>query len=236
MRSTGEWQPSGSGHTVDVEVNLRQLNRSTLARQLLLDRSALTAVDALDRVVAIQAQEAASPYVALWNRISGFDPHEFDRAFDERVVVKAPLMRITLHAVTAADYSTLHEAMLPTLRAARLGDRRFAASGLTIADADEPEHLEGPGGATYYDVLGAEIPDGDVPAPPPSRPRPSATSTPPPGRAWKPRPPPCSPSSPTETPPSTVVSPTGGPSCRPVRCGDSQAGDAGSIPVRLLYR
>jgi hypothetical protein len=45
-------------------------------------------------------------------------------------------MRITLHAVHAADYRAFREAVEPTLRGSRLGDPRFRASGLTAADAD----------------------------------------------------------------------------------------------------
>jgi hypothetical protein len=50
-------------------------------------------------------------------------------------VVKGTLMRITLHAVDAADYPAFHEAMQPSLRAARLNDRRFTETGLTTEDA-----------------------------------------------------------------------------------------------------
>jgi hypothetical protein len=88
------------------------------------------------RVVALQAQEPASPYLALWNRVANFDPADLDRAFRDDEVIKATLMRITLHAVTAVDYPALHDAMQPTLRAARLNDRRFRRTGLTPADAD----------------------------------------------------------------------------------------------------
>jgi hypothetical protein len=114
----------------------RQLNRATLARQLLLGRERLTVVDAVHRVVALQAQEPASPYIALWNRLTGFDPAELDAAFADHAVVKATLMRITLHAVDADDYPAFHEAMLDNLRAARLNDRRFRSTGLSVADAD----------------------------------------------------------------------------------------------------
>lgn len=114
----------------------RQLNRATLARQLLLERVRLPAVEAVRRIVALQAQEAASPYLALWNRVERFDPAELDGAFLEQTVVKATLMRITLHAVHVSDYPLFHSAMQPTLRAARLGDRRFKATRLSSADAD----------------------------------------------------------------------------------------------------
>jgi hypothetical protein len=127
-----------------MTVTARQLNRATLARQLLLRRDRLGVVDAVRRLVALQAQEPASPYLALWNRLAEFDPAELDAAFADHAVVKATLMRITLHAVDAADYPVFHAAMLPTLRAARLGDARFTSTGLSTADADAlVPHLRG---------------------------------------------------------------------------------------------
>lgn len=114
----------------------RQLNRATLARQLLLRRERLPVAEAVRRVVALQAQEPPSPYVALWTRVDGFDPSDLDAALAEHTVVKATLMRITLHAVHADDHPPFHEAMQTTLRAARLGDRRFTSTGLSIDDAD----------------------------------------------------------------------------------------------------
>jgi hypothetical protein len=115
----------------------RELNRATLARQLLLERGPLTVLDAVRRVVALQAQEPASPYLALWNRIAGFDPTDLDAAFADGTIRKSSLLRITLHAVSADDHPVFHAAMLPALRASRLGDRRFAETGLTVEDADE---------------------------------------------------------------------------------------------------
>lgn len=122
----------------------RRLNRATLARQLLLGRERLDVAEAVRRVVALQAQEAASPYLALWNRLDRFDPAGLDAAFADRAVVKATLMRITLHAVHAEDYPAFHAAMVSSLRASRLHDRRYTSTGLSIADADAvlPEVLE----------------------------------------------------------------------------------------------
>jgi hypothetical protein len=119
-----------------MRLTARQLNRATLGRQLLLRRETLDAVEGVRRVVALQAQEPASVYIALWNRLAGFDPTDLDRAYAEHAVVKASLLRITLHAVTADDYPAFHQAMQFTLRAARLNDRRFAVAGLSKADAD----------------------------------------------------------------------------------------------------
>ncbi len=136
--------PAGMGQRVPcaVMITARELNRAALSRQLLLEREQLTVPDAVRRVVALQAQHPASPYLALWNRVTGFAPAELDAAFIGRAVVKATLMRITLHAVHAEDYPVLRAAMQPTLYASRLGFR-FAEAGLTPADADElvPELL-----------------------------------------------------------------------------------------------
>ncbi|MFE2722183.1 winged helix DNA-binding domain-containing protein [Kitasatospora sp. NPDC059327] len=117
-------------------ITARALNRSTLARQLLLAREPLDAAAAVRRVVALQAQEPASPYLALWTRLAGFDPVGLDTAVADLQVVRSTLMRITLHLVHTEDYRTFRQAMEPTLRASRLGDRRFTASGLTATDAD----------------------------------------------------------------------------------------------------
>ncbi|MGW6723884.1 winged helix DNA-binding domain-containing protein [Streptomyces sp. NPDC054995] len=126
-----------------MDITARGLNRSTLARQLLLRREPLDAARGVRRVVALQAQQPASPYIALWNRLADFDPAGLDAAFADHAVVKATLMRLTLHAVHAEDHPAFREAMHPVVRASRLG-RRFTDSGLTAGDADElvPQLLE----------------------------------------------------------------------------------------------
>ena len=119
-----------------MSLTARQLNRATLGRQLLLRRERLGVVDAVRHIVALQAQEPASPYLALWNRLLDFDPADLDAAFADGRVVKASLIRLTLHAVHAEHYPAFHDAMLSSLRASRLNDRRFTTSGLSTADAD----------------------------------------------------------------------------------------------------
>ena len=95
----------------------RALNRATLARQMLLaPGSGLDPVRALERIGGAQAQEPASPYLALWTRLSDFDPAGLGRAFSERNAIKASLMRITLHAVSATDYLSMLPALLPMFR------------------------------------------------------------------------------------------------------------------------
>lgn len=47
----------------------------------------------MKRIIALQAQEPPSPYIALWNRMQRFDPGHLDSAFRSHEVVKASLMR-----------------------------------------------------------------------------------------------------------------------------------------------
>lgn len=122
--------------TSTTPVTARQLNRATLARQLLLAREPLGVVEGMRRIVALQTQEPPSPYLALWARLTGFQPEELDRALADHAIVKATLMRVTMHAVSADDYPSFHEAMQVTLRPARLNDRRFRSEGLTSDEAD----------------------------------------------------------------------------------------------------
>jgi hypothetical protein len=114
----------------------RRLALALLDRQLLLERRPLDVVEAVRRVCALQAQTPASPYLALWNRVRDFVPEDLDAAFADGRLVKATLLRITLHVVPAEDYAPYRAALLGTLRGARLYDRRYTATGLSPADAD----------------------------------------------------------------------------------------------------
>src|SRR5947207_906309 len=114
----------------------RQLNRATLARQMLLRREKVPVAEAVHRLAALQAQAPASPYIALWNRLEDFQPANLDRALAARKIVRASLMRVAIHAVAAADYPAFHEAMQTTLRGARLNDRRFLSAGISKEECD----------------------------------------------------------------------------------------------------
>jgi hypothetical protein len=63
-----------------MKITAHGLNRATLARQLLLAREPLDVAEGVRRVVALQAQQPVSPYIALWNRLSGFDASGLDAA------------------------------------------------------------------------------------------------------------------------------------------------------------
>jgi hypothetical protein len=85
-------------------LTLRQLNRTTLLRQLLLRRERLSPAHAIERLAGLQAQHAPSPYIALWSRLLEFERSSLERALRRDAVIKATLMRATLHLVAASDY------------------------------------------------------------------------------------------------------------------------------------
>ena len=108
-------------------LTLRELNRATLARQLLLERRKVGVVGAVERLAGLQAQWAPAPYVGLWTRLDGFRRETLERALLARRIVRAVLMRGTIHLVSLADYGIFGAAVgrPPWLKpeAAATGDR-----------------------------------------------------------------------------------------------------------------
>src|SRR5438309_6202278 len=86
------------------ELTLRELNRALLARQMLLARQRIGVVDAVERLACLQGQWPPSPYVALWTRLFGFSRERLSAEIDRGAIVKATLMRATLHLVSAREY------------------------------------------------------------------------------------------------------------------------------------
>ncbi len=93
----------------------RQLNRATLARQMLLERSGVTALDAIRFLVGLQAQEPPDPYIGLSARLAGFDTKELETLILDRQVVRLVVQRGTVHAVTADDCLLLRPLAQPIL-------------------------------------------------------------------------------------------------------------------------
>ncbi len=96
-------------------LTLRELNRATLARQMLLERADLSVTSAIERLVGMQAQLSSAPFVGLWTRLKDFKRDNLASAIQDHSVVKATMMRATLHLVTANDYDWLRTTLQPAI-------------------------------------------------------------------------------------------------------------------------
>jgi hypothetical protein len=104
-------------HAAQESLSLRQLNRATLARQMLLAREDVTPLGAIERLVGMQAQFPRPPYVGLWGRLPGFRREALTRLLLERKVVRATFLRGTLHVASARDFVALRPTVQPVLDA-----------------------------------------------------------------------------------------------------------------------
>src|SRR4051794_1355267 len=118
----------------------------------------------VERLVGMQAQVPANPYVGLWSRIEGFRAEELSGAIASRDAVRAQLMRSTIHLVSARDCLALQPLMAPVLArtfrspfavrmgSAKLGDVVAAARELLAEPRTRAELAE---------LLASRWPDAD---------------------------------------------------------------------------
>jgi hypothetical protein len=112
----------------------RALNRAALRRQFLLERAPVTALDAVGRLAGLQAQAPLAPYVGLWTRLAGFRPEELKELITERAVLRAHLMRNTVHLVDAADYIRFRPLYQPLLARHLAGNFGKNLIGVDLAE------------------------------------------------------------------------------------------------------
>jgi hypothetical protein len=98
-------------------MTLRELNRATLARQMLLARDKRPLVKAIEHVLGVQAQLARPPFTGLWSRLVNFTRADLSSAVHARTVVRATSMRGTIHLMTAADFLRFRGCLQPSLDA-----------------------------------------------------------------------------------------------------------------------
>ena len=133
-------------------LSLRELNRAILERQMLLSRAPVGPVEAVERLVGMQAQWPPAPYVGLWSRVEGFRREELERALAAGELVKATVMRQTLHLVTPADYglfragmqemnfpwnSALAQRLAPVVRPLAEGGQVTSSAAMAVLDGHD---------------------------------------------------------------------------------------------------
>ena len=96
-------------------LGLRDLNRTLLARQHLLERRPGPALDMVEHLVGLQAQETLSPYLSLAARIEGFDPLELSAALETGEAARLLTMRTTIHLHHGADARRVRSWVQPAL-------------------------------------------------------------------------------------------------------------------------
>src|SRR5438128_1910197 len=138
-------------------LTLRELNRATLARQLLLQRKRLSPTTVIERLVGMQAQWPPAPYVGIWTRTTSFRRQALERELASAAVVRATVMRQTLHLVTRRDYALLRAALSETNFPDQTGlSKRLAPSVRALAakgpvtTAEALAHLEREHGLTGF--------------------------------------------------------------------------------------
>ncbi|MBC6451378.1 winged helix DNA-binding domain-containing protein [Actinokineospora xionganensis] len=115
-------------------ISKRALNRATLARQLLLERSDLGVVDAVEHLAGLQAQTPHTWYVGLWTRLRDLTPSQVSDALESRDLVRIALMRSTIHLVSAADCLRLRPPLAAMLTS---GTNAIFGKRLVGVDRDE---------------------------------------------------------------------------------------------------
>ncbi len=116
--SPRRWIVAGPNRPRDDEVQRvteRELNRWTLARQLLLQRTARPVIEVIEHLIGLQAQTPMAPYFGLWSRVAEFVPDRLEELIAGRSAVRTAVMRSTVHLVSARDSLRLRPLVQPVL-------------------------------------------------------------------------------------------------------------------------
>ncbi|MDS1269606.1 crosslink repair DNA glycosylase YcaQ family protein [Lipingzhangella sp. LS1_29] len=115
----------------------RELNRALLDRQLLNRRAEFSVEEALEHLVGLQSQQPNPPYFGLWSRLESFDPDDLVQPLLQRNVVRATLMRCTVHVVTAGDCLFLRRSIARVIDRQLRGNPTRAAELKKLPDLDD---------------------------------------------------------------------------------------------------
>jgi Winged helix DNA-binding domain len=83
---------------VTSALSVRALSRARLGRLLLLRRSDLTALAAIEHLAGLPAQAPFPPCHGLWSRLAGFRPGDLAEPITSRRAARGALMRGAVRA------------------------------------------------------------------------------------------------------------------------------------------
>jgi hypothetical protein len=139
--SKAEAEPEAEAEAV---LNLRDLNRAALARQMLLERQPITVTRALHNLLAVQGQLPRAPFVGLWSRLTDFAPASLRDAIRDRQVVRATMLRGTLHLMLAEDLLAFRASLRTEAALTLPGGKRWTAADLEPTLQLAREHFREP--------------------------------------------------------------------------------------------
>jgi hypothetical protein len=132
----------------------RELNRALLARQMLIQRERITALEAIEQFIGLQAQAPNPPYWALWTRLKSFKQEHLGELIRNKQAVRIALMRSTIHLVSARDALQLRPWVQPVLDRSLNGSygKRLAGIDIQVLSEAGREILESEGPLTLNDL------------------------------------------------------------------------------------
>lgn len=146
----------------------RQLNRTLLGRQHLLERVDLAPHAMAAHLLGLQAQESLSPYLSLHARLASSDPYAVSRALEDRSLVRLLAMRGTIHLLSPEDALELRPWTQPVMdRAQRTHDDVVPQFARPLVQRPPRGTWKGGGGVEYaelVDWVGAPLREPDVPS------------------------------------------------------------------------
>ena len=122
----------------------RELNRALLARQMLLERQPVSATQALHTLLAVQGQLPRAPFIGLWARTANFAPEDLREAIKARQVVRATMLRGTLHLMLAEDVLAFRTTLRTEMEMTMPAGKRWTQADLEPTLSLASEHFQAP--------------------------------------------------------------------------------------------
>lgn len=124
---------------------------------MLLSREKSTALDAVKRLVGLQAQVARPPFVGLWTRLERFCRDDLIGLLRQRRIVRATALRGTLHLMATDDYVSLRGVLQPMLTRGMQGVLRDRAKALDLRALEAAARAFFGGTPATFDALRAHL-------------------------------------------------------------------------------